>query len=312
MAPSRMPCHCSNVWCAHEAGADPGAPPAHYGGGGCACPAAASASLSGTVLDESSAVAPAAAIEARDEATGFTYRAITGPEGAYVIAQLPPGLYTVTVTKPGFRVTTSGHVLLTVDQRARLDLKLFVGTERESITATAAVSPVQSEESSIGYRLDAVTTGELPLDTRNIVALVTLGPGAIPRQLGGFTHDVVNDVQQGSRGSVAFNPPINGSRSTMNAFVLDGAYDTDRNTFAIAVYPPMESVEELRVQTSSLRRNFRKPAAAPSMWSPAPAPASSMAAPSSICKMKRPTPATISTIPRWPRRWCARISLVAR
>src|ERR1039458_10871582 len=87
-------------------------------------------------------------------------------------------------------------------------------------------------------------------------ALPILGPGAIPRQLGGFTHDIINDVQQGSRGSVAFNPPINGSRSTMNAFELDGAYDTDRNTFAISVYPPMESVEELRVQTSAASAEF--------------------------------------------------------
>ena len=156
----------------------------------------------------------------------------------------------MTAQKQGFRETRSEHVLLTVNQKARLDLKLYIGAGRESVTATAAVSPVQSDEASIGYRLDSQTIEELPLDMRNIVALVTLGPGAIPRQLGGFTHDVVNDVQQGSRGSVAFNPPINGSRSTMNAFLLDGAYDTDRNTFAIAVYPPMESVQEFRIQTS--------------------------------------------------------------
>jgi len=85
---------------------------------------------------------------------------------------------------------------------------------------------------------------------------VTLGAEAIPRQLGGFTHDIINDVQQGSRGSVAFNPPIDGSRSTMNAFLLDGAYDTDRNTFSIAVYPPMEAVQEFRIQTSLAAAEF--------------------------------------------------------
>ena len=63
-------------------------------------------------------------------------------------------------------------------------------------------------------------------------------------------HDVNNDVQEGTRGSVALNPPINGSRSTQNTFLLDGAYDTDRNTFAIAVYPPMESVQEFHIQSS--------------------------------------------------------------
>jgi outer membrane receptor protein involved in Fe transport len=216
----------------------------------------ASASILGTVMDESSAAAPAVSVSAREESTGFTRTTVTNSEGAYAIEALLPGSYTVTAVKPGFRATTSEHIQLTVNQKALLDLKLYVGESRESITATGTVSPVQTNEASIGYLFDSQTADELPLDTRNIVALVTLGPGAIPRQLGGFTHDIINDVQQGSRGSVAFNPPINGSRSTMNAFELDGAYDTDRNTFAIAVYPPMESVEELRVETSAVSAEF--------------------------------------------------------
>ena len=216
----------------------------------------ASASLLGTVVDESSAVAPGVTVSAREESTGFTRATVTNAEGGYAIEALLPGSYTVTAVKQGFRVTTAEHVLLTVSQKALLDLKLHIGETRESVTATGTVSPVQTNDASTGYLFDAKTVEELPLDTRNIVALVTLGPGAIPRQLGGFTHDVINDVQQGSRGSVAFNPPINGSRSTMNAFVLDGAADTDRNTFAIAVYPPLESVEELRVQTSSASAEF--------------------------------------------------------
>lgn len=216
----------------------------------------ASATLSGTVSDQSAAVAPGAVVTARGEGTGFTRQTMAGPDGIYVMEQLPPGLYTVTAQKAGFQTTTSEHVLLTVNQRARLDLELHVGHEREIVTAAASVSPVQEEEASVGYRLDGRTTESLPLETRNIVALVTLGPGAIPRQLGGFVHDVVNDIQEGSRGSVAFNPPINGSRSTTNAFLLDGAYDTDRNTFAIAVYPPMESVQEFRIQTSLAPAEF--------------------------------------------------------
>src|SRR5580658_3402180 len=216
----------------------------------------ASATLSGIVLDESGAAAPGVALTATEESTSFTRTAVSGAEGNYVIEALPPGIYTVTAQKPGFRTTTSEHVALEVNQKARLDLKLKVGETRDSVTAVATVSPVQTDEASIGYLFDSQTTEELPLDPRNIAGLITLGPGAIPRQLGGFTHDIINDVQQGSRGSVAFNPPINGSRSTMNAFLLDGAYDTDRNTFAIAVYPPLESVQELRIQTSLAPAEF--------------------------------------------------------
>ncbi len=194
--------------------------------------------------------------QAKEENTGFTRTAAAGAEGGYVINELSPGVYTVTAQKTGFRTTTSEHVLLEVNQKGRLDLTLKVGDVQDSVTATEMVSAVQTDEASMGYVFDGRAMEELPLDQRNIAALITLGPGAIPRQLGGFGHDVVNDVQQGSRGSVAFNPPINGSRSTMNAFLLDGAYDTDRNTFAIAVYPPVDSVQELRVQTSLAPAEF--------------------------------------------------------
>src|SRR5947207_1916431 len=103
---------------------------------------------------------------------------------------------------------------------------------------------------------DDTRIAALPLATRTVISLVTLGPGAIPRQLGGFVHDVNNDQQEGSRGSVALNPPVNGNRSTANTFLLDGAYDTDRNTFAIAVYPPMDSVREFHIQSALAPAEF--------------------------------------------------------
>ena len=68
-------------------------------------------------------------------------------------------------------------------------------------------------------------------------------------------HDIVNDVQP-ARGAVELNPPINGARSTMNAHFLDGAYNTDRNAFAIAVIPPIESVQEFRTQSSLSSAEF--------------------------------------------------------
>jgi hypothetical protein len=154
------------------------------------------------------------------------------------------------VEKQGFRRLLATGVVLEVNQKAKLDFVLLVGGTTDALTVVAEVPPLQVEDASVGYRLDRPAIEALPLEMRNVVSLLTLGPGAIPRQLGGFSHDVVNDIQQGSRGSVALNPPVNGSRSTGNAFLLDGAADTDRNTYAIAVYPPMDSVQEFRIHSS--------------------------------------------------------------
>src|SRR5579863_300250 len=207
------------------------------------------ASLLGDVRDESSALAPGVTVTARHNDTGFMRTAVTGAQGAYRLDELLPGAYTVTAEKPGFHTMTTGSLTLEVNQKARLDLVLKVGAERDSITVQASVSPLQSDDASAGYRLNPVEITSLPLVQRDVISLVTLGPGAIPRQLGGFTHDIIIDVQE-NRGAVAFNPPINGGRSYMNAFLLDGSSDTDRNTFAIAVAPPLESVQEFRIESS--------------------------------------------------------------
>jgi hypothetical protein len=216
----------------------------------------ASATLAGTVEDQSSAAIAGAAVTAAQKSTGFARSAVTDGRGSYVLDQLAPGEYTVSVRKPGFQEYSATRIVLEVNQKARYDVRLAVGTGQEQITVTAAVSPLNTDDAAIGYRMDNSKILDLPLQSRNVVSLATLGPGAVPRQLGGFVHDVYNDVQEGTRGSVALNPPINGGRSSMNTFLLDGAYDTDRNTFAIAVYPPMDSVREFHIQSTLAPAEF--------------------------------------------------------
>ena len=215
----------------------------------------ASASLLGEVRDEQAAVVPGTKVTARHEATDFSRTATTGDDGSYRIDDLLPGRYTVTAEKQGFRRLEAGSVLLEVNQKAKLDLRLTVGLPQETITIKANVSPLQTDDSSVGYRLDSPTIRDLPLVERNVVALLTLGPGVIPRHLGGFGHDIINDVQE-SRGAVALNPPVNGGRSTMNTFLLDGALNTDLNTRAIVVNPPLETVQEFRTQSTLAPAEF--------------------------------------------------------
>ena len=216
----------------------------------------ASATLSGTVRDASDATIEGARISVTDSATGFARETVTDVLGRYRFEQLAAVIYRLTAEKPGFARYAADGITLEVNQNGRQDIRLAVGGGATAITVTGAVSPLDAEDPSIGYRMDQSKIAGLPLASRNVISLVTLGPGAIPRQLGGFVHDVNNDIQEGTRGAVALNPPINGSRSTMNTFLLDGAYDTDRNTFAIAVYPPVDSVREFRIQSSLAPAEF--------------------------------------------------------
>ncbi|HEX4593707.1 MAG TPA: carboxypeptidase regulatory-like domain-containing protein [Bryobacteraceae bacterium] len=214
-----------------------------------------SGSLLGDVRDEKAALVAGAVVQARNNQTGYARSAATNAFGSYRIDDLLPGAYTVTAQHDGFQMVTVSPFFVEVDQKARLDFDLRVGSAHDTVTVTAHTSPLQTDEASEGYQLGSAFLEALPLLGRNIISLVTLGPGAIPRQLGGFTHDIINDVQ-GNRGAVAFNAPVNGARSTGNSYILDGAYNTDRNVFSIAVVPLMETVSEFRIQTSLAPAEF--------------------------------------------------------
>ena len=187
--------------------------------------------------------------------TGFTRSALTGPQGSYLIEDLLPGEYTVIARRAGFRKVTVSSILVEVDRNTRLDFTLAPGAESDAVTVSGSSSPLQTDDTSEGYQLGSGVVNSLPLANRNIIELVTLGPGEIPRQLGGFTHDIIND-KQANRGAVALNPPLNGARSYDNRYILDGADNTDRNTFAVAVLPPLETVQEFRSLTSLAPAEF--------------------------------------------------------
>ncbi|HXA67423.1 MAG TPA: carboxypeptidase-like regulatory domain-containing protein, partial [Bryobacteraceae bacterium] len=170
-----------------------------------------SGSLLGDVRDEKGASVAGVIIQARSNQTGYLRSAVTNDFGSYRIDDLLPGAYTVSAQHDGFQTVTVSPFFVEVDQKARLDFDLHLGSAHETVTVTARTSPLQTDEASEGYQLGSDFIEALPLLGRNIITLVTLGPGAVPRQLGGFTHDIINDLQ-GNRGAVAFNAPVNGAR----------------------------------------------------------------------------------------------------
>src|SRR5438270_624585 len=110
----------------------------------------ASASLLGVVTDQSSAPAPDVKVTATQNSTGFSRTAVTDAAGQYRIDDLIPGAYTIAAEKPGFRSVTTNAIVVEVNQKGRVDLRLEVGAARDSVTVEASASPVESDDVSIG------------------------------------------------------------------------------------------------------------------------------------------------------------------
>ena len=110
------------------------------------------------MIDSSDGLISSAHIRITHIGTGEVRRPVTTGTAEFTIANLPPGIYNLTVEKAGFRTLQEGRLELQVDQLARLELKLDVGSVSETVEVTAPM-PVLNTET--GFRGDVVTSQEI-------------------------------------------------------------------------------------------------------------------------------------------------------
>jgi outer membrane receptor protein involved in Fe transport len=214
-----------------------------------------SAVITGTVLDPAGLPVAKARVTAKSLDTALEISRETATDGTFRLAGLPPGNYRVEVAQASFAPYRVERVELEVRQAIDLDIHLKLASQTDAVTVAEVVAPVEAASSPMGFNVDQDQLDRLPLVQRDVAGLATLGPGVIPRQLGGFTGDVVTGVEP-SRGNVSENPPVNGMRSTMNTYLLDGVLNTDSNVRAIVVNPPIDAIQEFRLQTSASSADF--------------------------------------------------------
>src|SRR5215218_5674154 len=95
------------------------------------------AAVQGTVTDPSGAVVPQATLTLRNNETGRVQTAESGDEGFYRISELPPGTYTLTVEKAGFKKTTFENLTVNAEQVQGVDVVLTAGEVAETVTVTS-------------------------------------------------------------------------------------------------------------------------------------------------------------------------------
>jgi uncharacterized surface anchored protein len=107
-----------------------------------------SSSVTGTVTDKSSAAVAGAKVAAQNLGTSATREVESDSNGVFTIPLLPPGRYKITATKTGFRQAFQ-EVNLEVNQTARFDIALEVGTVTESVEVKASTPLIESDSSSM-------------------------------------------------------------------------------------------------------------------------------------------------------------------
>ncbi|HXG65926.1 MAG TPA: carboxypeptidase regulatory-like domain-containing protein, partial [Blastocatellia bacterium] len=204
---------------------------------------AATARVSGVVTDAQGGVISGAAVKLINKATGQERTDATNNEGLYVFPAVEPGLYDLTVTAQGFRVSLVSDIRAEVTKVATVDVTLQPGGVGEQVTVTATGEvQLQKDDSSVGNVIEEDRIDRLPTQNRQVTELLRLQPLTAP---GG---------------------EVSGSRADQNTFTLDGLDVTDqvgfRGGFATVIPTPTESVEEFRVTVANPNATFGRSAGA--------------------------------------------------
>lgn len=138
--------------------------------------AAQNSSLQGIVTDASGAAVPSAVVTATNTDTSAVRKTLTDTTGSYSLLQVTPGPYKVIVEKPGFRAHSTEMVLQT-ETPATWNVKLDLGQVTETVSVTGEAAVVNTETAAVGNPYNETQVKELPLQTRNPVALLSLEPG---------------------------------------------------------------------------------------------------------------------------------------
>src|SRR5271157_420537 len=190
--------------------------------------------ITGTVFDATGAVVPNANVTAKNVGTGVARSTTSNTAGLYVIPNLEPGDYEVTIAVSGFS-TFKERVTVAVGSRVGADAHLQVGATSTTMEVAASAVQVNTESQTIGTTIGAQQVMELPSLNRDPYALVAAVPNISPTDPDG-------------RG-VGY--AINGMRSASTNVMLDGVANNDEFGAGVGQAVPMDSVQEYSVLTST-------------------------------------------------------------
>ena len=206
------------------------------------------AAIVGTVTDPSGAPINGATVTATDTERGTVWTAKTNDTGAYNLTRIPIGTYRLQVSAQGFQVTNFPPFTLVLNQTARLDAQMKMGSVSEAVEVTGAAPVLQTESAEVSTLINANTNVSLPLASRNYLQLTLLAPG------------VTNVDPDGMRSPQTMlnsgRPYINGNREQANEILLDGILNSEDKNNETAYTPSVDAIQEFNLITQNAGAEF--------------------------------------------------------
>ena len=198
--------------------------------------------VSGTVTDANGSVISGATVTLTSTETTQSRTATTNDEGFYRFDAVDLGTYSMTVGSTGFGTVTKTGVIVSANQTSAVDAELAPGGQQITVDVVSEAGALLQTEAPVrGGNIDKRQITELPVGTRNPVALALTLPGVTTNRQGVGVGTFV----------------INGARGRSNNFLIDGVENNDISVAgqAFQINNP-DSIQEVSIQTSNYDAEF--------------------------------------------------------
>jgi hypothetical protein len=214
-------------------------------------------SISGTVTDVSGAAISGATVTVLNTDRNQVARSVkTNGSGYYTATTLPLGGYKITVSSPGFGDQIVNGIVLHVNDSLTINAALHPGAVQE-VVVTADNLAINTENATQAGLINGTQVRELVLSSRNYEQLVGLQPGVA--YTGGDQIYIGNSSPNGATNVVNFS--VNGSRTSGNAWTVDGADNVDRGSnFTLLTYPSVDAIAEFKTLRGTYQAEFGRAA----------------------------------------------------
>ncbi len=209
-----------------------------------------SASVLGTIKDQSGSGIPSATVVLLSPEKGVSVERQTDGNGNYEFSNVQPGEYSISVTAANFEKADTGRFTVTVGARQRVELTLKIGTDAQTVNVSGAASMLETDTSDRGETVGTQEAVNLPLNGRAYADLSTLVPGV--------RESLLEVLSLPSR-DASYN--VNGLNSMVNNFQLDGidnnAYQSANQGYSNeAIIPSPDAIQEFKVETDNYSAEY--------------------------------------------------------
>ncbi|HEY2468182.1 MAG TPA: carboxypeptidase-like regulatory domain-containing protein [Terracidiphilus sp.] len=205
---------------------------------------AGTGNIQGTVSDATGAVITHASVTLTDESTRVKRSTLSDNAGVYVFPGVPVGTYDLSVVATGFKTYVQTRIVLEVGSSIAINASLSVGTADTKIEVQAEGISLQTEDPSFKQTIDENAVTEMPLNGRQMTALITLS--------GGSNAAPGNDFTGSKYSYQTISVSVAGGNGNTTLWRLDGGDNQDYMGNGNLPFPFPDAVSQFSVESTAL------------------------------------------------------------